>query len=301
MQKKILITGGSGLVGTALTEMLLQQGFEVAILSRKAETDGKVRRYEWDYKRKHADPAAFEGIHAIIHLAGAGIADKRWTTARKQEIINSRVETAQLLRDMVKKTGQTPQVFISASGINYYGSITSDYIFRESDPPAHSFIGQCCVQWEQAADAFSSLCRVVKLRTGVVLSAKGGALEKIAAPVKYGFGAALGSGRQYVPWIHIQDLCRLYAECIKNNLYQGAYNAVAPMHLSNAELTKKVAKALDKPLWLPNVPAFALKIALGELSEIVLEGSRASAEKLSSAGFVFKYADVDAALGEIYS
>jgi uncharacterized protein (TIGR01777 family) len=296
MQRKILITGGTGLVGSALTEILIQRGYEVVLLSRNAGTKGKVRSYQWDYTKKYADPAAFEGIHAIVHLAGAGIADKRWNDTRKHEIISSRVETAQLLLEMVKQTGHTPEVFVTASGINYYGSVTTEHIFRESDPPADSFIGQCCFLWEAAADAFSPLCRVVKLRTGVVLSPKGGALEKIAAPARYGFGAPLGSGKQYVPWIHLDDLCTLYLECIEKPAFAGAYNAVAPEYITNTQLTKGVAQALQKPLWLPNVPGFALKLALGELAEIVLEGSMASAEKLIKAGFKFKYHSAEEAL-----
>ncbi len=239
-------------------------------------------------------------MHAIIHLAGAGIADERWTDRRKQIIINSRVKSAELLYATCESAGQWPEVFISASGINYYGSVTSSHIYTESDPPAASFIGRCCVLWEEAAEKFKKECRVAMLRTGVVLSVEGGALPKIAAPVKFGFGAPLGSGDQWMPYIHIDDLCHMYLHALENAAVQGPYNATNGDHINNRNLTKAIAKALNKPLWLPAVPIFALKLALGEMSEILLEGSCASADKIASTGFKFKFKDMQTALLELY-
>jgi uncharacterized protein (TIGR01777 family) len=189
---------------------------------------------------------------------------------------------------------------VSASGINYYGSVTSEQVFVETDPPSPTFIGECCRLWENAADLFAEKCRVVKLRTGVVLSKKGGALEKIALPIKYGVGAGLGSGKQYMPYIHIEDLVRMYLEAIENKSIHGAYNATNGDHITNKELTKAIANSLNRPLWLPNVPAFVLKLALGEMSEILLEGSKASASKIENAGFSFIYPKLENALEGIY-
>jgi uncharacterized protein (TIGR01777 family) len=298
--KKVLISGGTGLIGTALTRLLQSKGYQVAHLSRSSGEKNGVKAWKWDYKKKILEPGAMEGVYAIVHLAGAGIADKRWTDARKKEIIDSRVETAGLLYQALKNSGSNPTVFVSASGINYYGSISTEKVFVESDPPSDSFIGECCRKWEAAADLFAPICRVVKLRTGVVLSPKGGALEKISLPVKYGFGAALGSGKQYMPYIHIDDLAQMYLAAIEDEQIQGAYNASNGDHITNSQLTKEIAAALKRPLWLPNVPGFAMKLALGELSEILLEGSRASADKIKATGFSFQHPDIRTALGDIY-
>lgn len=298
--KKILISGGTGLIGTALTKLLQSNGYQVAHLSRTSGDKDGVKTWRWDYKKKELETGALDGIYAIVHLAGAGIADKRWTDGRKKEIIESRVETAKLIFEEMKKAGGKPTAFISASGINYYGSITSEKVFRETDPPSETFIGECCRQWEAAADLFEPHCRVVKLRTGVVLSKRGGALEKIALPIKYRVGAALGSGKQYMPYLHIDDLARMYLYAIENAHVQGAYNATNGDHQTNKTLTKAIAKILAKPLWLPNVPGFALKIAFGELSEVLLEGSRASAEKIKGTGFTFGYPDLETSLSAIY-
>jgi hypothetical protein len=298
--KKVLITGGSGLIGSALTKLLQEQGYRVDHVSRTAGEKQGVKIWKWDYENQKLDPEALEGVYAIVHLAGAGIADARWTDSRKKVIIDSRVDTAKLLFETAQRLRSFPDVFVSASGINYYGSVTAAQVFTEKDPPSPTFIGECCRLWEDAADLFAPKCRVVKLRTGVVLSAKGGALEKIALPVKYGLGAAVGSGKQYMPYIHLDDLAQMYLEAIENRAIEGAYNAINGDHITNKSLTEAIAKHMDKPLWLPNVPGFALKLALGEMSEILLKGSRASAEKISNTGFSFKYPKLNDALDEIY-
>jgi hypothetical protein len=301
MSKKILITGGSGLVGAALTTLLLSKGYTVVHLSRTEDLKGEVKAYAWDYLSGKIDARALEEAWGVIHLAGAGIADKRWTDARKQLIIDSRVKTAKLLFQGFNQLGHYPEVLITASGINYYGSITSEKVLTETDLPHASFIGQCCVHWEDAANEFSKYSRVVMLRTGVVLSALGGALPKIAAPVRLGFGAPLGSGEQWMPYIHMDDLCQMYLFALENEKVKGAYNAVNGDHLTNKMLTQALAKVLHKALWLPAVPAFALKLALGEMAEILLEGSQASNERIKNFGFNFKYPEIQGALKEIYT
>lgn len=300
MSKKILITGGSGLVGGELTAILQSKGYQVAHLSRKADHSGGIKTFAWDYLSGKLDEEALSDLYAIIHLAGAGIADERWSEKRKKVIIDSRVKTAQLMYNTCAKLNQWPEVFISASGINYYGSLTSDHIFSEKDLPAPSFIGQCCVLWEDAALKFKGHSRVAMLRTGVVLSTKGGALPKIAAPINLGAGAPLGSGKQWMPYIHIEDLCHMYLHVLENTDVNGAYNATNRDHITNRNLTKAIAKALKKPLWLPAVPGFALKLALGEMSEILLEGSRASADKIASTGFKFRFQDLHSSLSDLY-
>lgn len=295
------------MIGTALTALLLREGFEAAHISRTEDLTGTVKVYGWDSitpgSSAFAKEKAREALgdtRAVIHLAGAGIADSRWTEARKRVIIDSRVKTAEAVRSACEATGIWPEAFISASGINYYGSVTEEKIFEESDPPAASFIGRCCVLWEEAATGFAPHARTVMLRTGVVLSPEGGALPKIAAPVKSGVGAPLGSGRQWMPYIHTDDLCRMYLHAVRNDDVSGPYNAVNGDHLTNKDLTRAIADVLGKPLWLPNVPGFILKAALGELSEVLLEGSRASAEKMRGTGFDFRFPEIQSALKDIY-
>lgn len=298
--KKVLISGGSGLVGSALSKKLLERGYAVNILSRSpGEKDG-VRAFEWNIEKAEIDMDAYKGVTAIIHLAGAGIADKRWTEKRKEIIIDSRVESARLLYLGAAKAGIKLSAFVSASGINYYGSKTTDHIFVETDAPSPQFIGDCCVQWESAADEFKDLTRVVKLRTGVVLSAKGGALDRMAKPVKMGVGAPLGTGKQYMPYIHIDDLCEMYIYALENEHVEGAYNACNGDYVNNIALTEALAKELNKPLWMPNVPEFALKLLFGEMAQIILYGSRASADKIKATGFKFRFQNLHQTFFDIY-
>ncbi|TVR69515.1 MAG: TIGR01777 family protein, partial [Marinilabiliales bacterium] len=253
----ILITGGSGLIGTHLSRKLKEKGYETAILSRKKTGDPDAETYLWDPDNNEIEKGAIEKADYIVHLAGANISDKRWTSKRKQEIVDSRVETAELLFSKVAGSKTRPKAFISASAVNYYGTLTSDKIFNEDDPPSTDFLGETCKKWEQAAGRFNDLgVRTVIVRTGVVISPKGGALKKMALPVKLGLGAPIGSGKQYFPWIHLDDLCGIYIKAIEDAQMQGAYNAVAPGHITNREVMKTLADAYNRPFWAPNVPAF---------------------------------------------
>lgn len=296
--KRVLISGGTGMVGSILTDMLVEDGREVHHLSRNPgrgdHPDAKT--YGWDIKRGEIDDAAFDGVDAIVHLAGAGIADERWTEKRRRILTDSRVQSANLLHQAVVKMDRPPACFVSANGINYYGAKTTEHIFVESDPPSEDFIGQLCRSWEVAALQFEPICRVVTLRTSVVLAAEGGALPRIAKPVKWGFGAALGAGRQYMPYIHIDDLCRMYVHAIDHGDMKGAYNATNGEYITNREMTRAIARVWNRPLWLPAVPAFALKAVLGDMAQIVLEGSRATADKIRKTGFEFEYDDIISAL-----
>jgi len=295
MKDIILITGAGGLIAHELSKKL-EKDFTVRFLTRKKKHSNE---FEWNIKNKTIDDTAFEGVSHIIHLAGANISEKRWTDERKKELISSRVDSA----DLIVKTLQEKKIrlksFISASGINYYGTKTTDAIFNENNQPGNDFLSEVVVLWERAADQFKEQNlaeRVVKIRTAVMLSEKDGALKKMLPPIRMGIGAPLGTGKQYMPWIHIEDICTIYEFALKNNTMDGAFNAVSPQHTTNENLTKKIAEVLKKPLFMPNIPGFVLKLIFGELADALLEGSRASAEKIQNAGFQFKFPDLKKAL-----
>jgi uncharacterized protein (TIGR01777 family) len=291
----ILVTGGTGLIGKHLCKLLKQKGHSVSILSRIKSSNSNT--FYWNVEDNFIDPEAFINIDYIIHLAGAGIADKRWTKPRKAELINSRVNSTNLLFQKIKELNPNLKAFISASGIGYYGATTTDKISNEEDKPGNDFISKICTLWEKAANQFNSLhIRTVVFRTGIVLTKKGGAFEKITKPIKLGFGAALGSGHQYMPWIHIDDLCSMYIEAIENQKIKGIYNAVSPEHTSNKSFTKSIAEVLKKPIWLPNIPSSILKIIFGKMAIILLEGSRVSSKKIVTTGFNFRYPKLKIAL-----
>ena len=293
----VLITGGTGFIGGHLTNLLQSKGFNVTHLSRTVSGREKIKTYLWTPDKNFMEDEAIEQADYIIHLAGAGIADKRWTKERKKLIIESRVKTAEILFNKISKINGNIKAFVSASAVGYYGTATSEKIFTEEDLPGEDFTAQVCIKWEQAADLFSTLgIRTVKIRTAIVLGPDGGALSKLVMPVKNFLGAPLGSGKQYFPWIHINDLCNIYLKAILDDTLKGAYNAVAPQHITNDDLIKAIAKILDKPLILPNLPSFVLKLALGEMGDAVLNGSRISSEKIVKTGFTFQYPSLTSAL-----
>jgi uncharacterized protein (TIGR01777 family) len=291
--ENVLITGGTGLIGSALTTLLEKEGYNVRILSRNPRAKNQ---FKWNLKDRYIDDKAFENLHHIIHLAGAGIADKRWTPKRKQVIIDSRVDSAELLFSKTESSQINLKTFVSASGIGYYGAVTTDHIFTESDNAANDFLGQVCNVWEEAALHFeSNNIPTTILRTGIVLSADRGALEKMKTPIV----SPLGSGDQFMPWIHIDDLCQLYLRAIQGKI-KGIYNAVAPEHQTNKSFSKKLAKSLGRPFLPFGVPAFGLKTIFGELAIILLTGSRISCEKLINDSFEFKYPKVSEALEDLF-
>lgn len=292
----VLITGGSGLIGSALTAALLTDGHAVRHLSRTHKKAGPVRTFLWDVDGGQIDAASLDGVDHIVHLSGAGIADKRWTDARMRELHASRGGAARLLLKIARQNRTLPKSFISASGIGYYGAITSPHVFNEADPPCDDAIARLTRDWEAAADEWSSTCRVVKLRTPMVLARDGGALKRLSLPFRFGLGAALGTGRQWMPWVHIDDLVGAYVRSITDERLNGAYNVAAAEQPVNKDFMRAVARALDRPFFLPNVPAFALRLALGEMSGILLHGSRASGSRARSAGMIFRYDDLHSAL-----
>jgi len=290
----VLITGGTGLVGKNLGILLRNKGYVVKTLSSKPSENN----YFWDIDKQEIDSEALQNVDHIIHLAGANIGEKYWTKKRKKLILDSRVNSAQLLFDAVKKLAVKPKTFISASAIGYYGAFTSEKRFTEKDNAATDFLGTVCNEWELAATKFETIgLRVIKVRTAVVLSPNGGALQSMMNPMKYYFGAVLGSGKQYMPWIHIDDLCEIYCKAIEDKSMCGAYNAVAPEHITNRNFTKILAQSLNKPLLLPAIPSVILKLLLGQMSDLLLKGSRISDEKIISTGFIFKYSNIRQAIG----
>lgn len=296
--EKVLITGGTGLIGKHLHKKLIEKGYEVLILSRNKNRVNKSTIFYWNPEKEEIDSEAIEKADYIIHLAGANIGEKRWTAKRKQEIVDSRVKTAELLLKTIQENNLKPKAFISASATGYYGAITTDKTFIETDTPANDFLGKTCFEWEKSADKFAETgIRTVKIRTGLVLTKKGGALEKMLLPVKLGVGSPIGSGRQFMPWIHIDDLCNIYIKAIEDTKLKGAYNAVAPEYIRNKEFIRILAKVLNKPFWFPNVPSFVLKILFGEMSQIVLKGSKVSSEKIIKAGYRFEFNELGSALG----
>lgn len=291
----ILVTGGTGFIGRALCDLLRKKGHATFILSR-TKTDNPNTFY-WNLAERYIDPEAIIKADYIIHLAGEGIADKRWTKERKRFLISSRVDSANLLFEKVKELHPNLKGFISASGIGYYGATTSEKIYEENDVAGEDFISEICKVWEKSSLQFDAInIRTVIFRTGVVFAKEGGALEKLSQPIKLGVGAALGSGEQYIPWIHLEDLCNMYLYAIENEEIKGIYNAVAPEHLTNKSLTKNIANKLKKPLWLPNIPTFMMKLILGEMAAIILEGSRVSSEKIMATGFKFNFPSIKEAL-----
>jgi len=292
--KNILITGGTGLVGQRLTQLLLAKGYAVRYLSRSAGTsiDG-IQKYKWDLRTQSIDQEAIAWAEGIINLAGANVGEGRWTKKRKKELYDSRIDSVNLLHSCLQEDpNHKHKVFISASAIGIYGFGTSQQKFTEQSQPADDFLATLTNDWEAAMDKVASLgIRTAKLRVGVVLSNDGGALPKIAKPIKLYAGAALGSGKQILSWIHIDDLCRLFIAALENESYQGAFNAVAPKPVSNKEFTASVASILKKPLFLPPVPSFMLKLLLGEMASIATQGAYIDCQKVIAQGFEYIYSD----------
>ena len=295
--KNVVITGGTGLVGDVLCKVLHEKGYSISIISRSKNDVSPYQFYSWDKLDQ-----ALKNANYIIHLAGAGIVDKPWTEKRKQEIIDSRVETANTIFSILQEKKYPVSAFISSSAIGYYGIETTNKIYTETDSSSNNFLGETCRLWEDAAFQFNTLnIRTVALRIGIVLSTEGGALPEMDKPIRWGFGAPLGSGNQFIPWIHIQDLANMFVFALENEEMNGAFNAVGVEPINNKDFIKTIAKVLDKLLWLPNVPSFILKIILGSRAQLVLQGSRVSADKILSKGFSFHFKKLEQALKNLYS
>jgi hypothetical protein len=280
---KVLITGGTGAIGRQLIARLLSIHWEVNVVGRSQYSDlpKGCNYYMWDLAKMEMPQESIVGVTHLVHLAGAGIAEERWSDRRKVEIRDSRVTPILLISKTLREAGIKLDCVVSASGIGYYGAITNSNIYRESNPAHDDFLGRTCHAWENSISYLSDATnREVRLRTGVVLMNGKGALQKLQLPAKFGLGSALGSGKQWVPWIHIDDLVQLYEKSLSDSVLSGPINAVAPDFITQEILSRTINKVLSRPNILPNVPRALLKMTLGEMSELILEGSRVSPERL---------------------
>lgn len=303
----ILITGGTGLVGKAVTSLLISKGHEVIILSRGQSATGKAGYSvaHWDPAKQEIEVTAVQKADYIINLAGAGVADKRWTKKRKQEIIDSRVQSGELLVKTLKENPNKVKAVINPSGIGWYGDDAkrkpSRKAFIEDDPADDGYLGETCKLWEASIDPVEELGkRLVKFRIGIVLSKEGGALKEYKMPVRFGVAPILGSGKQVISWIHIDDLARLMLYAIEHEQLHGVYNAVASQPVTNRNFMIMLAGKIKGRFYIPlYVPSFILKIILGGLSIEVLKSATVSNSKIGLAGFQFLYPTIDAALSDL--
>jgi uncharacterized protein (TIGR01777 family) len=298
----VLITGGSGMIGTRLTSLLAANNYRVIILSRKKRPDkGNVSYSEWDINAGKIDNLMIAQVDHIVHLAGAGVADKRWTKKRKQEIINSRVKSAALLVKSLTETTNKVKSVVTASGIGWYGpDKKGGHPFKENEPAASDFLGTTCKLWEESLFPVRALGKkLVIVRTGIVLSNDGGAFPEFEKPMKAGVATILGDGKQVVSWIHIDDLCRIYMDAIQKTSLQGVYNAVAPEPISNKQLMLTIARMRKRPFIPIHVPEFVLKVVLGELSIEILKSATVDGSKIRGAGFNFIFPGIEAAANDL--
>lgn len=302
----VLITGGTGLVGGALSRLLLDKGYRVIILSRskapsstKSFTHSNLSFAHWDIKKQEIDITALQAADYIVHLAGAGVMDKKWTAAYKKEIVSSRAESAKLIVDSLKNNTNKVKAVISASAIGWYN--TGENVHTEDEPADDSFLGATCNLWEESMEPVTLLNkRLVKLRIGIVLSKDGGALKEFMNPLRFGIAAILGNGKQIISWIHINDLCNLFVYAIENEQLHGVYNAVAPNPVNNKTLTITLAQKMKGRFYLPvHVPTFILQLMLGGRSIEILKSSAVSCKKIQDAGFNFQFKTIETALENV--
>ena len=300
---KILITGATGLIGTELVKVLLAKNHTIHYLTSsvsKIISKANYKGFYWNPEQGKIDENCIYGVDVIVHLAGANIAN-RWTKEYKQEITESRTLSCELLYNLVKKNPNQVKQFVSASGTAIYPESYDKVYDENSKEIEDSFLSNVVKKWEESADRFQVLgLKVCKLRTGVVLSNKGGALPEMVKPIKMGFGAAMGNGKQMQSWIHIKDLVSIYSLVIENHM-EGVYNAVTPNPISNQELTTIIAKTLEKSLFLPNIPQFIMKLVLGEMSYLLFSSKNISAQKIIDNGFQFQFPKIKEALNDLYS
>jgi len=295
--RRVVITGGTGLIGMHLSALLEKEKYEVVHLSRSIKADTRFRSYRWEPETGYCDKDAFRDGDTVIHLAGANIGEKRWSAVRKRVIIESRTQTAKLIYDASVASGIRLNAFITASGKDYYGCNISEKIYTETDAPGTDFMAETCRLWEAAADPFEAAgVRVAKIRTALVLAARGSAISKLMAPSRAGLIIRLGPGRQYFPWIHIDDLCSIYLKAVSDSAMSGPYNASAPDHVTHDILMGIIARQKHLPVFLPHVPQWLLHMVLGEMSVVLITGSRISPDRLIKSGFEFRYPDIGKAL-----
>jgi len=293
--KSVLIAGGTGLIGTHLSSYLTDLGVKVSHLSRSKQSKSPYTTYTWNPAEHKMDTEALKGVDYIINLAGAGVADGRWTRARKKLILQSRLDSAATFEKHLAETGVKPIAYLSASAVGYYGDRGEDLLTEESKPGT-GFLSETTVSWEKAADAMEKYCPVYKVRIGLVLSTRGGALPNMANPQKLGVGALMGSGKQFYPWIHIHDLARIFEYLMENRNLNGVVNGTAPVPVRQTDLVDAIKKGMNRPALKLPAPSFVLKTMLGEMATAVLDSTRAVPERLNKAGFEFQHAEIVEAL-----
>lgn len=303
MIKTILITGGTGFVGKELVKLLLKKGYYINLLVRGEVNNidnPNLRTFKWDVCKGEIDKDCIKNADAIIHLAGEGIGAKRWTDERKRQIIESRTKSIRLIYDLLRRNKNQVKHIISASAVGYYGNRGNE-LLAEDSLPSKDFLAETCIEWEEAVDEGRKFgLRIVRLRSGIILGEHGGVLSQMNKSLKYGLGVIPGSGNQWVSWIHLQDAINIYTYFLESESREGVYNMVAPETVTLDELTRSIAKSKNQsPLFL-HVPEFALKIAIGEMSLMVLESTKASSEKLRTTGYKFSYPTLKGALDDIY-
>lgn len=299
MSKTVLIGGGTGLVGNRLSEMLTEKGYNVLHLSRKKDLNKKFPAYQWDLKSGIIDEEAVQKSDIVFNLAGAGIADARWTAKRKKLIIDSRVDSTLLLKNAFAKANKKPEAFISAAAMGYYGDRADEIMTEESTPGKSGFLAESCIAWEAALDAVKNTgWRTARLRIGIVLSTKGGALEKMIIPAKMFIGGYFGDGQQWYSWVHIDDLCRMFIFVLENKL-SGTFNAVSPHPERNKPFTRKIGEAIGKPPIMAPGPEFVMRLAMGEMADTILGSTRVSSKKIEGAGFEFVFPELVGAVKDL--
>lgn len=294
MKLKVLISGGTGLVGKEISKLLEMNNYEVSFLTRNPDKT-KKKSFYWNPNNDELDQNAIEYADVIIHLAGENISAKRWTTKQKEQIIKSRTLSTHLLEKAIKEAVKKPIAFISASASGYYGGQTSNHIYSEEDKPGNDFLAETVQKWEASVKKIAALgVPTAILRLGLVMSQEGGALPKLLPAIKMGLGSAIGNGKQWMPWISIEDLARMFLFVLEHKLIPEKpsqpllYNAVGVEHIKNKEFMNRIAKAIHRPFFFPNIPSLVFKILFGEMSIIILNGSRISSKKIIAEGFEFK-------------
>jgi uncharacterized protein len=304
----VLISGGTGLIGSRLTHHLIERGYDIVILTQQKNRsleNLKITYSYWNVEKKIIDKKAVLSADQIVHLAGTGVMDHTWTSDYKKKILESRTKSAELIVNCLKENEHHVKTFVSASAIGYYGPdgkiLERKDGFIESDLPSKDFLGETCLLWEASVEPVTALgIRLVKLRTGIVLSKKGGALKEFKKPLRFGIATVFGNGKQVVSWVHIDDLCRMYCEAMENKYLHGSYNAVAPEPVSQKELMLLLAnKMRNKFFTAVHVPVFILKFVLGKRSIEILKSATVSDRKIKAAGFTFLYPSIESAINEL--
>jgi uncharacterized protein len=298
--KNILIAGGTGLIGQHLAQLLTKKGYQVSLLSRKKDSNSPYPIFEWNVERGTIDPKAIAQADAVINLAGAGVADARWSEARKKLITESRTQSNELLKSEFIKHTKTIH-YIASAAIGFYGNRGEAVLGETSNAGNTGFLPESCIAWESSIAAITALpnVRVAMVRIGIVLSEKGGALAKMLPSYMVRVGAYFGDGNQWYSWIHIQDICNIFIHLLENQLLTGIYNGTSPQPVRNYDLAKAIGTAMNKQVLLMPVPAFALQLALGEMSAVVLDGANVSSQKIQATGFQFQFEKIEDAVKDL--